>query len=66
MTVPRFYRFLLFILGSVILVLLSDCKKDTVAPVPVLTDVQFLGHKGGGNSTVNPSTVENTIPAIQN
>lgn len=47
------------------MILISNCKKDAVSIPPSVTTVQFLGHKGGGNSSVNPSTVENTIPAIQ-
>jgi glycerophosphoryl diester phosphodiesterase len=66
MMVKALFKFKYLILTLAILVLLSQCKKDNTTTPPVITDVQFLGHKGGGNSTVNPSTVENTIPAIQN
>ena len=59
-------RFGLFLIPFVFIILISNCKKDSVSISPTVTTVQFLGHKGGGNSTVNPSTVENTIPAIQN
>ncbi len=48
-----------------IFVLCYSCQKDTVTSPPTATSVQFLGHKGSGNSSLNPAFVENTLTGIQ-
>jgi glycerophosphoryl diester phosphodiesterase len=54
----------IFLIFSIV-VLFDRCKKDEATTPGTETSIQFLGHKGGGSSYINPSTVENTIPAIQ-
>ena len=50
----------------VLVLVISGCKKEDppVEPEPVETDIQFLGHKGGGNNGYNEVHMENTIPAM--
>ncbi len=48
-----------------IVALFNRCKKDTVSTPPTETTIQFMGHKGSGGSLVNPSIIENTLPAVK-
>lgn len=48
-----------------ILLLFDNCRKEVVKPPPSETTVQFLGHRGSGCSSVNPSAIENTLPAVK-
>ena len=56
-------------IAGIILILITtlfsfdSCKKNEDSPHQ--TDIQFLGHKGGGTTAYSLITIENTIPAIQ-
>jgi len=65
LTCKRNFRFGQFFFIVVLLALASGCQKDENATPPKETSVVFLGHKGSGNSSINPSTIENTLPAVQ-
>ena len=54
------------ILGIILLLFVNiGCNKHNVALQNVDLDVQFLGHKGGGNSSFNPLYIENTLSSIK-
>ena len=59
------FRFGFLLLLLLLFSLFYRCKKDAVTTPPSETTVQFLGHKGSGSSSVNPSIIENTLPAVQ-
>ena len=64
----KYFRFGILFSGLLILLTTSRCKKDPVTVpsiTPTETDVRFLGHKGGGNSDINPNHIEQTILSIQ-
>jgi glycerophosphoryl diester phosphodiesterase len=58
-------RSIILLLGLALLIGLARCKKETVTIAPAVTDVKFLGHKGGGNSIVNGAHIENTLLSVQ-
>ncbi len=45
--------------------LFGQCQKNTVTTPPVETTVKFLGHKASGSSSIDPSIIENSLPAVQ-
>lgn len=55
-------RSILFLAFGCLLFLFNSCRK--IIP-EVETDIQFLGHKGGGNNTYSELYIENTLPSIQ-
>jgi len=65
MTNKFYIRFGCFLLIVGLVVLFEQCQKDSATTPPMETDVQFLGHKGSGSSSINPSIIENTLPAVQ-
>ncbi|MEI7828848.1 MAG: glycerophosphodiester phosphodiesterase [Prolixibacteraceae bacterium] len=46
--------------------LFISCQKTTTpASPPTTTTVKFLGHKASGSSSIDPTIIENTLPAVQ-
>jgi glycerophosphoryl diester phosphodiesterase len=60
-----YFRFGYLFLTLALWSLFFSCQKDPETTPPAETTVKFLGHKGSGNSSSNPSVIENTLPAIQ-
>ncbi|MEI6678911.1 MAG: glycerophosphodiester phosphodiesterase family protein [Mariniphaga sp.] len=58
-------RSIIILLGLVLLITLNRCKKESPTITPAVTDVKFLGHKGGGNSLINGIHIENTLLSVQ-
>ena len=58
-------RIILLLFGLVLLIGLNRCKREPVTLTPTTTDVKFLGHKGGGNSLINSTHIENTLLSVQ-
>ena len=48
-----------------IILFFNECKKDTITSPSTETSTHFLGHKGSGSSSIDPSIIENTLPAVQ-
>jgi glycerophosphoryl diester phosphodiesterase len=58
-------RSIILLLSLALLIGLTRCKKESVTITPTVTDVKFLGHKGGGNSLINGAHIENTLLSVQ-
>lgn len=61
------YRFHFGPVFSILLliVLFNGCKKDIATTPDAVSNVVFLCHKGSGSTLLNPSVIENTLPAVQ-
>ena len=46
-------------------ILFSECKKDTATTPPTEINTHFLGHKASGSSSIDPTIIENSLPAVQ-
>lgn len=63
---PKFSRITKFLLGFLLVLSITGCQKQPSYGPPTETDVRFLGHRGGGNTTFfNSDKIENTIPSVQ-
>ena len=63
---PKFLRITKFLLGFLLVLSITGCQKQPSYGPPTETDVRFLGHRGGGNTSFfNSDKIENTIPSVQ-